>query len=81
MGLLPIEWVKREPKKFYRSGPGGASRPWQDSIGGKTPGFRSACLASARHLYPTPLGKAESWIESVRHKYVPTRTDERTTAS
>jgi hypothetical protein len=81
LGLLPIEWVKREPKILSRIGPGGASRPGQDSIGGKTLELLCGCLASARHLSPTLLRKAESWVKSGQPKYFPTRTDETPAAS
>jgi hypothetical protein len=58
MGLLPIEWVKRE-KTTPSPRPRGASRPGRDSLGGKNPGFRSAGPASARHRFPEPFASNE----------------------
>jgi hypothetical protein len=81
LALLPIEWVKREPKIFIRTGPGGAFRPRQDSIGGNHPGFQSGRSGSAGHLFPTPWRKTGPRVKSGQPKFVPTRTDGRTTAS
>jgi len=81
MVLLPIEWVKIYPKPFSLKGPGGASRPWRDRIGGKKIGFRSDPLSSARHLSPIPFRKTEPLVRVGQPKKFPTQTHERATAS
>jgi len=79
-GLLPIERVKRE-KTTRSHRPRGASRPGRDSLGGKNPGFRSACPASARHRSPNPSPKTESQLKRGQPNSFPTRPDGRTAAS
>jgi hypothetical protein len=80
LGLLPIERVKKE-KTTRSHRPRGASRPGQDSLGGKNPGFRSACPASARHRSPNPSPKTESQLKRGQPNSFPTRPDGRTAAS
>jgi len=78
MALLPIEWVEKVPPY---SPPRGCVPPMAGQNRREQPGFRSGCLASARHLSPTRLRKTECQLRSGPPNHFPTRTDETPAAS
>ena len=76
--LLPIDRAERVPQY---SQPRGCVPPMAGQNRREQIGFRSSCLASARHLSPTPYRKTELQFRSRKLNHFPTRTHERTTAS
>src|SRR5512143_551734 len=70
--------VERESKY---SPPGGRVPPMVGQNRREQSGFRSACLASARHLSPSPSRKTECQLRPRQLNNFPTRTDKRTSAS
>ena len=78
LNLLPIEWVEKVPKY---SPPRGCIPPMAGQNRREQLGFRSGCLASARHLSPTPFRKTECHLRSGQPNHFPTRTDETPAAS